>query len=95
MCIYVFFICICIYINILLVGSKVLVIVTMNYNTAQQITFDLSAFAAVKGPIVRWETSINGDVKYSQHTDVTLKGTSFSLHFNANTIQTFEVSGVM
>jgi galactan endo-1,6-beta-galactosidase len=76
-------------------SSKVLVIVTMNYNTAQQITFDLSAFAAVKGPIVRWETSINGDVKYSQHTDVTLKGTSFSLHFNANTIQTFEVSGVM
>jgi len=75
-------------------AGKTLVLVTTNYGTAQQITFNLSAYNSVKGPIVRWETNTNGSVKYVSHTDVVLSGSSFSVHFNANTIQTFEVSGV-
>ncbi|HWI56291.1 MAG TPA: hypothetical protein VNZ22_03640, partial [Bacillota bacterium] len=72
-----------------------LVLVTMNYGTAQWISYDLSRFYNVAGPIRRWMTAAaSSGVKYAQYSDTVLSGRSFRSYFATNTIQTFEVSNV-
>lgn len=72
-----------------------LVIVTTNYSTAQTVTYDLSAFGTVpNGTVVRWSTQPNGTQRYEQLSDTTVSSKSFSKAFPANTVQTFELSGV-
>jgi len=72
-----------------------LVIVTTNYDTIQKITFDLSHFGSVKGPVTRWTTNTNGGGdRYTKHNDIVLHGSQFVSSFNSKTIQTFEVENV-
>ncbi|HKX31766.1 MAG TPA: glycoside hydrolase [Blastocatellia bacterium] len=71
-----------------------LVIVTANYGTAQWITYDLSKFTTVNGPITRWNTQTGAGDKYRQYNDTGLSGKRFWSWFPANTIQTFEVQNV-
>jgi galactan endo-1,6-beta-galactosidase len=74
--------------------AKKLVIVTANYGTGQWITYDLSRFRSVAGPVTRWATNTGGGDQYTQHNDTTLSGARFWSWFNPNTVQTFEVQQV-
>eukprot|EP00937_MAST-01D_sp_MAST-1D-sp2_P007426 g7426.t1 len=77
-------------------ASGVLVIVTTNYANAQWVTYDLSKLTRAAGPVTRWATSTGsaGD-RYKKYAgDTPLAGASFSAHFPANTVMTFEVAGV-
>ena len=75
-------------------GSKKLVIVCVNYGTAQWINFDLSNFGTVNGPVTRWMTQTGSGEKYQQHNDTSLSGKTFRSWFPANTVQTFEIQNV-
>jgi galactan endo-1,6-beta-galactosidase len=72
-----------------------LILVTANYGTAQWITYDLSHYTTVSGPITRWMTETGTGEKYQSHTDTALSGKRFWSWFPANTIQTFEVQNVI
>lgn len=74
--------------------EKTLVLVTTNYAAPQTITYDLSKFATVGGPVVRWETNTGGGQMHVRHNDTRLAGKSFSARFPANTVQTFEIENV-
>ncbi|KAJ3395305.1 hypothetical protein HDU84_000072 [Entophlyctis sp. JEL0112] len=80
-------------------ANKKLVVVAMNYGTAQYYNVDLTGFASVNGPIVRWETNCNGGGNlYKQFSDTVVNNDlsypRFWSYMNVNTIMSFEVSGV-
>ena len=75
-------------------STRKLVLVTVNYGTAQWITFDLSRYTTVSGPVTRWMTQTGAGEKYQQHTDTTVSGKRFWSWFPANTVQTFEIQNV-
>ena len=74
----------------------VLVIVTTNYGNAQWITYDLSKFSDVAGPVTRWKTLAgdSGD-KYKIYHDVSIQGERLvNVFFESNSVQTFEIQNV-
>jgi galactan endo-1,6-beta-galactosidase len=71
-----------------------LVIVTMNYASAQTVTYDLSGFFSALGPVRRWLTSTASGPKYASYTDTALANKTFRSSFPINTIQTFEIQNV-
>lgn len=74
-----------------------LILVTTNYGTAQTIGYDLSKFGTVPdGAVSRWATQTDGSGdKYTAHSGTQVSGKRFSVAFPTNTVQTFEVSGVV
>ena len=66
----------------------------MNYGTAQSISYDLSGFYKVAGPIRRWQTVTGAGVKYASSSSPPLTNQQFTVAFGTNTIQTFEVQNV-
>lgn len=75
-------------------SAKKLVIVGVNYGTAQWITYDLSNFSNIGGPITRWATNTGGGDQYTEHKDTNLSGKRFWSWFATNTVQTFEIQNV-
>jgi galactan endo-1,6-beta-galactosidase len=75
-------------------GLRKLVIVTMNYGTAQTITYHLSNFPHVEGPIIRWITQTSGQTEYVSSSLSLTSGESFQVDFQTNTIETFEIQNV-
>ncbi|KAK2598093.1 Endo-beta-1 6-galactanase [Conoideocrella luteorostrata] len=78
--------------------NKVLVIVAVNWDTAQYVNFDLSRFAKTwkDGDLVRrWSTTVNGAQQYVEHNDTHLQGTRFWSYFEVGAVQTFEVNGIV
>lgn len=75
------------------VGRK-LVIVTVNYGTVQNITYNLSGFYKVTGPINCWITATGNGVNYVPSGSPTLNNKQFSADLSTNTIQTFEIQSV-
>ncbi|GAA2135348.1 hypothetical protein [Glycomyces algeriensis] len=77
-------------------GARRLVLVTTNYGTAQTITYDLSRFATVpNGTVTRWSTQTGGSERYARYTDTQVASKRFARSFPANTVQTFEIEGVV
>jgi galactan endo-1,6-beta-galactosidase len=74
--------------------ARRLVIVTVNYATPQSVSYDLSAFRYVEGPISRWVTVTGSGDKYRAYQDTALNGKSFTAAFASNSVQTFEIQGV-
>ena len=69
------------------------VVITTNYGNPQWVTYDLSNFGVCEGPIERWETNTDGGFKYEHFQDSgEILNQSVSLYFEANTIQTMEVT---
>jgi len=75
-------------------NARKLVLVTMNYGTAQSITYNLSNYTTAAGPIKRWLTATGTGSKYSQLADLALSNRTFQAAFTSNTIQTFEIQNV-
>lgn len=75
-------------------ANRKLVIITMNYDVAQNITYDLSAFYATAGPIQRWMTATGNGIEYAAASSPALRNAQFTVAFTTNTIQTFEVRNV-
>jgi galactan endo-1,6-beta-galactosidase len=75
-------------------ANRKLVIITMNYDLAQNITYDLSAFYAAAGPIQRWMTATGNGIEYAAASSPVLRNAQFTVAFSTNTIQTFEVRNV-
>jgi galactan endo-1,6-beta-galactosidase len=75
-------------------ASRKLVIITMNYDVAQNITYDLSAFYAAAGPIQRWMTATGNGIEYAAASSPVLLEKQFTVAYSTNTIQTFEVQNV-
>lgn len=75
-------------------ANRKLVLVTMNYDIARPITYDLSLFFSATGPVRRWVTETGSSVSYSQFDDTVIMDKTFQSTFPANTIQTFEISNV-
>ncbi|THV36977.1 glycoside hydrolase [Glycomyces buryatensis] len=76
-------------------AARKLVLITTNYGNAQTVTYDLANFATVPdATITRWSTQTNGSELYRSYTDTAVSGKRFSRAFPANTVQTFEITGV-
>ncbi len=75
-------------------GARKLIIVTMNYGTAQTITYNLTNFFNVAGPVRRWVTATGAGPKYATYADTVVNNKFFAASFATNTIQTFEVQNV-
>jgi galactan endo-1,6-beta-galactosidase len=75
-------------------AARKLVIVTMNYDVAQTITYNLSNFFNAAGPVRRWVTMTGSGWKYARLSDAAVNGKVFAATFATNTIQTFEVQNV-
>lgn len=76
-----------------------LIIVAVNWGSAQYINFDLSKFstAGTDGQTIpRWSTVVaSGGAQYvSSPADTKQSGTKFWSYFNTNQVQTFEISNV-
>jgi galactan endo-1,6-beta-galactosidase len=71
-----------------------LVLVTMNYDTAQSITYDLSRFYNVSGPVQHWTSTTDGTTRYVYVSTLAVTNKSLSAFFTTNTIQTFEIQNV-
>ena len=75
-------------------AARKLVIVTMNYGTAQTISYQLTNFFRADGPVRRWVTVAGTGAKYSLYDDLSISNRVFASSFATNTIQTFEVKNV-
>ena len=75
-----------------------LVLVTVNYGTAQWIRYDLSRFRRVRGDsggrVARWDTQTGGGEMYAPHNDTALSGKKFRCWFPRDTVQTFVINNV-
>ncbi|KAI0170475.1 endo-beta-1,6-galactanase [Pestalotiopsis sp. NC0098] len=79
-------------------ADKKLVIVAVNWGSAQYLNFELGSFSTpgTSGALVkRWSTQIGSGDKYVAASDTYLSGTKFWSYFATNQIQTFEVSNVV
>jgi galactan endo-1,6-beta-galactosidase len=69
-----------------------LVLVTANPQAGQWVTYDLSRFHSVSGPVTCWTTDTRaGGEKYVVRHDVRLNDKRFRAWLGPNTVQTFEV----
>ena len=75
-------------------NSHKLVLVTMNYDSAQWISYDLSNLFNAAGPIRRWLTTTGPGVKYAPYSDISITNRILRCWFTTNTIQTFEIQNV-
>lgn len=75
-------------------AARKLILVTMNYGTAQTITYNLSNFFSATGPVRRWMTTTGPGVRYATYEDTPVSNRWFRCAFGTNTIQTFEVRNV-
>uniref|UniRef100_A0AAV1VMF7 Endo-beta-1,6-galactanase-like domain-containing protein n=1 Tax=Peronospora matthiolae TaxID=2874970 RepID=A0AAV1VMF7_9STRA len=76
-------------------ASKVLVVVMVNVADAvTNITFDLSSFKSVAGPVGAWTTETSGSGGRYKPSKIELTGKSFSAAIPAASVMTFEISGV-
>ena len=75
-------------------AARKLVLVTMNYGTAQNITYNLGNFYRAAGPVRRWVTSAGNNIFYAASGSPSLNNNQFTVAFATNTIQTFEVQNV-
>ncbi|RDW59142.1 hypothetical protein BP5796_12066 [Coleophoma crateriformis] len=74
-----------------------LIIVAVNWGSAQYLNFDLSEFTqgGVDGALVtRWSTEIGSGNQYVSYSDTYMSGTTFWSYFDANMVMTFEVENV-
>ncbi len=72
-----------------------LVLVTAGHAAGHWVTYDLSRFCTVSGPVTRWTTDTQpGGEKYSIHRDARLAGSRLRVWLGPNSIQTFEITGV-
>lgn len=79
-------------------ANSKLVIVAVNWGSAQYINFELSSFSTpgTSGQTIpRWHTQISsGDQYVSSPSDTVQSGTKFWSYFEENEVQTFEVPNV-
>ncbi|KAI0197808.1 glycoside hydrolase family 30 protein [Astrocystis sublimbata] len=78
--------------------AKKLVVVAVNWGSAQYLNFDLSKFSTPGqdgATIQRWSTQIGSGEKYATYKDTSLSGSKFWSHFEKNQVQTFEIPGVV
>ncbi|KAI1163005.1 glycoside hydrolase family 30 protein [Nemania serpens] len=79
-------------------SAKKLVIVAVNWGSAQYLNFDLSKFKTpgqIGAAIQRWSTQIGSGERYATYKDTTLSGSKFWSYFATNQVQTFEITGVV
>ncbi|TDH71529.1 hypothetical protein CCR75_002178 [Bremia lactucae] len=74
--------------------KEVLVIVTVNMEAAQTITFDLASFAAVGGPIKAWTTETSGKGALYEESTLSLTDKSIAVNFPAASVMTLQVEKV-
>ncbi|TMW60691.1 hypothetical protein Poli38472_000733 [Pythium oligandrum] len=77
-------------------GRKVLVVVTVNMDAnSQTISFDLSQYKNVAGPVKTWVTETSdGGKRYQTSTSGSLDGKTLRSSFPAKAVLTFEIEGV-
>jgi galactan endo-1,6-beta-galactosidase len=76
-------------------AARKLAIVTMNYNSPQTVTYNLTNFFHVGGPVRRWMTVLaDTNISYVQFDDVVLSNQTFQAQFAADAIQSFEIQDV-
>ncbi|KAH7101232.1 endo-beta-1,6-galactanase [Auriculariales sp. MPI-PUGE-AT-0066] len=77
--------------------NKKLVIVAVNWGSAQYLNFELSQFGtkpANNTLVQRWKTVLGSGDQYKQYSDTYTSGTKFWSYFETNVLQTFEITGV-
>eukprot|EP00928_Gymnodinium_smaydae_P031304 TRINITY_DN23014_c0_g1_i1.p1 TRINITY_DN23014_c0_g1~~TRINITY_DN23014_c0_g1_i1.p1 ORF type:complete len:584 (+),score=84.20 TRINITY_DN23014_c0_g1_i1:27-1778(+) len=75
--------------------SRRLVLVQRSEEYASMmITYDLSRFGVINGPVTHWYTDIHGSARYSKGQDVQIVGKSLFLNATAKSIHTIEIEGV-
>ena len=79
-------------------STEKLIIVAVNWGSAQYLNFDLSEFSkgGVSGALVqRWSTQIGSGDQYVGYNDTYISGTKFWSYFDYEAVQTFEVDNVV
>ncbi|KAK0712662.1 glycoside hydrolase superfamily [Lasiosphaeria miniovina] len=80
-------------------AARTLVVAAVNWGDAQYLNFDLSRFGTpgVDGALVkRWTTKIgSGGSLYAAASDTYISGKKFWSKFEKNSVQTFEIAGVV
>ncbi|KAK7222780.1 hypothetical protein V2G26_010783 [Clonostachys chloroleuca] len=79
-------------------SARKLVIVAVNWDSAQYLNFDLSKFTqpGVNGALVRrWSTQLTSGNRYVAASDTYISGTKFWSYFSTGAVQTFEVDNVI
>jgi galactan endo-1,6-beta-galactosidase len=71
-----------------------LIIVTLNLGRGRWISYDLSIFSEVGGPVERWETPARDGTAYQHSSDTALIDKTFRHYFQPNSVCTFEISNV-
>lgn len=74
--------------------ERKLVLVTANYGTPQWVTYSLTNFASVAGPIRSWVTATATGPVYQYSPDLSVQQKTFKAWFPSNTIQTFEIQNL-
>jgi len=80
------------------VSLRRLVLVTVNYDKAQNITYNLSKFQSVAGPVRHWTTLTSGPLSraYAERAELYLKPEGIiQSHFDRYMIQTIEVDNIV
>jgi galactan endo-1,6-beta-galactosidase len=62
--------------------------------TRTTITYDLSRFSAVRGPVMHWVTAVQGSDRYAKDESLQITGRSLIVHLDPLTIHTIEIEGV-
>ncbi|CAI5712063.1 unnamed protein product [Hyaloperonospora brassicae] len=75
-------------------ASKLLVLVSVNTADAvSNVTFDLSSFKSVAGPVSAWTTETSGSGALYKPSKIKLTGKSFRSSIPAASVMTFEITG--
>ena len=74
--------------------SRKLAWVTFNDGPARTVTFDLSRFFALRGPVARWLTEPLATSRYVSLAPLILSGKSLTAELPAHSIQSFELDAI-
>uniref|UniRef100_L2FF85 Secreted endo-beta-galactanase n=1 Tax=Colletotrichum fructicola (strain Nara gc5) TaxID=1213859 RepID=L2FF85_COLFN len=78
-------------------ANSKLVIVAINWGSAQYLNFDLSKFTQGStdgAKVTRWRTQVGSGDRYVKADDTVMSGTKFWSYFESKMVQTFEVPNV-
>jgi galactan endo-1,6-beta-galactosidase len=76
------------------IGARKLVLITFNDGPTRTVSYDLSRFTVKDGPVFHAVTEPKGAARYAIDNDLAVSGSRFSATLPADSIQSFELSGI-
>lgn len=74
--------------------TRQLVLVTLNDEAGQSITYDLSGFANAAGSVQHWRTHLGTGDQYTQQSPITLSDSGLTAWLDENCVETFVIENI-